>query len=155
MSAPRYSRFCRLNNIVGKRVIISPMERRTCTNAGANFIGGGNLRRCRKRSFNVLDKRDGICSRKLQGNISYSKVMRFFRYMKARRIYERNCERNWTAFQIHVVACIYLKNRILPSYSLRFSSSLFVMLKLNIIEINKYQLELFAKHKLYLLPLIF
>lgn len=128
MSAPRYSRFCRLNNIVGKRVIISPMERRTCTNAGANFIGGGNLKRCRKRSFNVLDKRDGICSRKLRGNISYSKVMRFFRYMKARRIYKRNCERN-SGISDTCNRAYILKNRILPSYSLRFSSSLFLMLK--------------------------
>lgn len=78
-------------NIVGKSFRRRRMHLHEC-HAGANFIGGGNLRRRRKRSFSILDKRDGICSRKLRGNISYSKVMRFFRYMKARGIYERNWE---------------------------------------------------------------
>jgi len=88
VSAAQYSRFCRRNNIIGENassfLVDKATHLRKCQ--PANFIGGRNLRRSRKRAFSVSDKRDGICSRKLRGNIGCSEVMRLFRHTRARRV---------------------------------------------------------------------
>jgi len=88
VSAAQYSRFCRRNNIIGENAPSFLADKATHLRKcqPANFIGGRNLRRSRKRSFSVPDKRDGICSRKLRGNISCSEVMRLFRHTRTRRV---------------------------------------------------------------------